>query len=53
MFDSVHIVGTSETEHHVLAIFEFGHCNIALPKELMPEWFVSYLPFLFKKLPNR
>ena len=53
MFDSVHIVDTSETEHHVLAIFEFGLCNVALAKELMPEWFVCYLPSLFERLPKK
>jgi predicted ABC-type ATPase len=50
LFHSVHIIDASESEHLVLAVLSLGTRSIAVPSDLLPNWFVSYLPLITQKI---
>jgi predicted ABC-type ATPase len=50
LFHSVHIIDTSETEHLVLAVLSLGEPSIAVPSDMLPNWFVRYLPSITQKI---
>jgi len=44
IFDSVNIIDTSEIEHVLLATFNNGILQYAVPAIELPKWFVQYMP---------
>lgn len=50
IFHSVHIMDTSEAEHLVLAVLSHGKPSIAVPPDMLPNWFVRYLPLITQKI---
>lgn len=44
MFDSVNIIDTSEIEHVLLATFNNGILQYAVPAIELPQWFTQYMP---------
>ena len=50
IFHSVHIIDTSEAEHLVLAMLSHGKPSIAVPPDMLPNWFVRYLPLITQKI---
>jgi predicted ABC-type ATPase len=50
MFHTLQIVDTSETEHQVLASLELGIPKLAIPVELLPHWFRTYLPAIVQRI---
>jgi predicted ABC-type ATPase len=52
LFHSVHIIDTSEAEHLVLAVLNLGKPSLAVPSNMLPIWFVGYLPLITQKIRN-
>jgi hypothetical protein len=50
LFNTVHIVDTSDAEHIVLAIFEKGQPGLAVPAKKLPNWVRNYLPEMALKI---
>ena len=50
MFQTVQIIDSSEAEHTVLAVLEHGKPAIAVPSEILPTWFQTYLPSITQKI---
>jgi len=50
MFHTLQIVDTSETEHQVLVTLELGIPKLAIPVELLPNWFCTYLPAIVQRI---
>jgi hypothetical protein len=50
MFNTVHIINTSDTEHIVLAIFTRGQRALAIPSKDLPRWFRNDLPDITQKI---
>jgi predicted ABC-type ATPase len=50
MFDTVHIIDTSDVEHIVLAIFDKGQPSLAIPSQDIPRWFRNDLPDITHKI---
>lgn len=48
IFNNLQIVDTSETEHKVLCVMMDGEVKSAIPSILLPNWFKSNLPAIFK-----
>lgn len=44
MFDSIHVIDTSEIEHILLAAFANGILEFAVSAIQLPDWFINYLP---------
>lgn len=53
LFHSVQIVDTSETDHLVLALLENGEPALAVPSEMLPDWFRSNLPTITHKIRDK
>ncbi|HEX9513242.1 MAG TPA: zeta toxin family protein [Puia sp.] len=52
LFQTVQIIDTSEAEHVVLAVFEDGKPANAVPSEMLPAWFQTYLSTIVQKIRN-
>lgn len=53
MFQSVQIIDSSETEHIVLTVLVDGKPAIAVPSELLPQWFQQHLPSITQKIRDK
>jgi predicted ABC-type ATPase len=50
MFDSVKVVDTSSTEHITIVIAANGIILSALPRSILPQWFVQFLPNMAEQI---
>ena len=50
MFNTVHIIDTSDAEHIVLSIFDKGQPGLAVPAKKLPNWVCYYLPEIALKI---
>lgn len=50
MFQTVHIIDTSEAEHVVLVVLEEGKPTNAVLSNMLPQWFQQYLPSITRKI---
>jgi predicted ABC-type ATPase len=50
MFNTVHIIDTSDAEHIVLTIFDKGQPALSIPSKDLPRWFRNDLPDITHKI---
>jgi predicted ABC-type ATPase len=50
IINNLQIIDSSQAEHLLIASFQNGENDFAIPKNQIPVWFSTYLPALYSKI---